>query len=61
MTNFSETNFIDQSITFEDTPIKSQLTPQFLLSIQEEVNHLISKRRPYIHLSLNPLGGNTLY
>jgi hypothetical protein len=61
VTQSNETNFIDQSTQFEDTPIKSQLVSQSILAIQDEVSHLISKHRPYIHLSLNPLSGNTLY
>ena len=50
-----------QPFQLTDTQTKSWLASQSYLTIQDRVIHLISERRPCLHLSLNPLSGNTLY
>lgn len=31
------------------------------ITVQEMASHIIALRRPYLHISHNPLNGNTLY
>lgn len=55
-----ESDFQLDSLPFVDQ-MESQPLLQSYLIIQDKISYLIPMPRPYPHLSLNPLSGNSLY